>query len=84
MKPLTVKDLMKECEKQIKNGNGDKVIMITSDDEGNSYHYLWYSFTTIEEMEEPVKLKDKEITFKYEFEFANEDVAKKENTITLG
>ena len=46
MKPLTIKDLYKECKKQIDNGNGDKVIMISNDDEGNGYHYLWYSFTT--------------------------------------
>lgn len=82
MKPITVKDLMHECVRQVDKGNGNKVIMISSDDEGNSYHYLWYLFTTIEEMEEPIKLKDKE--YKYEFEYADENVAKKEDTIILG
>lgn len=84
MKPLTINDLKRECEKQIKLGNGNKTIMISSDDEGNGYHYLWYSFTTMEQMEEPIKIPNREITFTYEFEFADEKVAKKEDTIILG
>ena len=43
-KPLTIKQLYNECKKQIDAGNGDKVIMLSNDDEGNGYHYLWYSF----------------------------------------
>lgn len=82
MKPLTVRDLYYECQKEMANGNRDKVIMISSDDEGNSYHYLWYSFTTIEKMEEPIKIGSKE--YKSEFEFSDERVAKKEDTIILG
>lgn len=82
MKALTIKDLYKECEKQMRLGNGDKVIMISSDDEGNGYHYLWYPFTTIEEMEEPVKLGDK--IYKETFNYTSDNVAKKENTIILG
>lgn len=69
-KPITIKELMEECKKQIKLGNGDKVIMISSDDEGNSYHYLWYSFTEIENDYYDIDI--------------NEDVAKKENTMILG
>ena len=84
MKALTIKDLYDECQKQIKLGNGNKIIMISSDDEGNSYHYLWYAFTTIEEMEKPIKIPNKEIIFTYEFEFVDEKVAKKEDTIILG
>ena len=82
MKALTIKDLKKECEKQIKMGNGNKTIMISSDDEGNSYHYLWYSFTTMKQMEEPIKLGEK--TYECPFEYADESVAKKEDTIILG
>lgn len=48
MKLLTVKDLYKECKKQMNLGNGDRVIMISDDDEGNGYHYLYYSFITAE------------------------------------
>lgn len=82
MKALTINDLYDECQKQIVNGNGNKVIMIPSDDEGNSYHYLWYSFTTMEEMEEPIEAPWGKI--ECPFEFADEKVAKKEDTIILG
>ena len=56
--------------------------MISSDDEGNSYHYLWYAFTTIKEMEEPIEFMNKQVTIP--FEFADERIAKKEDTIILG
>lgn len=82
MRAYTVKDLAQACVREIKKGNGDKTIMITSDDEGNSYHYLWYLFSTVEEMEEPITIGNKEI--KNEFEFADERIAKKEDTILLG
>lgn len=82
MKPLTIKELKKECDKQIKLGNGDKVIMISQDDEGNGYHYLWYSFTPMEIMEEPVKIGDK--LYEVPFTEYDERVAKKEDTIILG
>lgn len=82
MKALTVKELYKECEKQMRKGNGNKTIMISSDDEGNSYHYLWYAFTPMEIMEEPIEFNGK--TIECPFEFANEDIAKKEDTIILG
>lgn len=82
MKPITVKELKKECDLQIKKGNGDKVIMISDDDEGNGYHYLWYLFTTIEEMEAPEEFNGK--TFTFEFTKCDENIAKKEDTIILG
>lgn len=71
MKPITVKVLKKLCEDQIKMGNGDKVIMISDDEEGNGYHYLWYSFC------QPVDvfMDNSEIV---------EDIATKDNTIILG
>lgn len=55
MKELTVKDLYLECKKQMNLGNGDRVIMISDDDEGNGYHYVYYSFMTAEEFLKPVK-----------------------------
>ena len=70
MGAITVKELKKFCEEQIKKGNGNKVIMISQDDEGNSYHYLWYSFTEI-------------VDDYYDIDI-NEDIAKKEDTIILG
>ena len=44
--------------------------MISDDDEGNGYHYLFYHFTNAME----VVTKDE----------INEDIAKLENTIILG
>lgn len=82
MKPITVTQLWELCKEQIKKGNGGKVIMISGDDEGNSYHYLWYPFTTMEVMEEPVKIGKQVIEFP--FEYADEEIAKKEDTIILG
>ena len=83
MNALTVNDLLKECQKQVKLGNGNKTIMISQDDEGNGYHYLWYSFTPMEIMEESITMPSGEI-IQCEFEFANEKIAKKEDTIILG
>ena len=71
MKPITVKVLKKLCEDQIKMGNGDKVIMISQDDEGNGYHYLWYAFCQPDD----VFMDNTEIV---------EDIATKDNTIILG
>lgn len=51
---ITVKELAQLCLEQIKMGNGDKHVLISSDDEGNEYHTLFYGFTsdkeTIEEL----------------------------------
>ncbi len=70
MEEMTIKKLKKLCEEQIKKGNGDKIIMISDDDEGNGYHYLYYAFTPAKEL-----LED----YMY-----NEKVAKLEDTIILG
>lgn len=42
---ITVKQLLKFCDEQVKKGNGDKEILISNDDEGNGYHTLFYGFT---------------------------------------
>ena len=81
-KPITVKELRKFCDEQIKKGCGDNVIMISSDDEGNDYHYLWYAFTTVEQMEEPIEFCGK--FYSCPFEYINEEIAPKEKTIILG
>ena len=44
MEEMTVKKLLEECEKQIKKGNGDKVVVVTDDDEVNGYHTLYFGF----------------------------------------
>lgn len=45
MDQLTVNELLDLCKKEIKNGNGNKRIVISDDTEGNGYHGLFYGFT---------------------------------------
>lgn len=71
MKPITIDILYKLCKDEIKKGNGKKVIMISNDDEGNGYHYLWYAFCSPYE----AFIEDAEIS---------EEIATKEDTIILG
>ena len=40
-KGLTVEQLYRECKKMMNNGNGDKYVLISSDDECNSFHTLF-------------------------------------------
>lgn len=72
-KPLTVKELLKLCQEEIKKGHGDCSIMLSDDDEGNGYHYCWYNFQMAEEL-----FGDEE-----EF-YLDKDIAPKEKTIILG
>lgn len=73
-KPLTVKDLLKLCQDEIKNGHGDYSIMLSNDDEGNGYHYCWYNFSTAEEL---IDIDDEEL-------YLDERIAPKNQTIILG
>ena len=68
-KPLTIKQLLKYCQDEIKKGHGDYTIMLSDDDEGNGYHYCWFSFTPIDE---------------YTEEYVDEEINPKEKTIILG
>lgn len=45
MKTLTVTELKNLCTTLEKKGMGKKKIMISSDDEGNEYHELFFGFT---------------------------------------
>lgn len=71
MKPLTVKELYNECEKQIEKGNGNKVIMLSDDDEGNGYHYCWYAFSEAKD----ILIEDYML---------NTEISAKDDTIILG
>ena len=75
--PLTIKDLKKYCDKEIKKGNGDKMILISVDDEGNGYHSLFYAFTPIEEF-----LINGKLCYEVENSFYGKMNSK--NTIILG
>ena len=43
---MTVKQLYLELAEEIKNGNGDKAIIIADDNEGNGYHGMFYGITS--------------------------------------
>ena len=45
MEVLTVNKLLEMCEELKANGMGDKRIYLSSDDEGNDFHALFYGFT---------------------------------------
>ena len=47
---LTVADLKKMCDYQIKKGNGNKKILISNDDEGNGFHELFYAFQEVDKI----------------------------------
>lgn len=49
MKQLTINDLKKACDVAIKEGLGNRIIVISDDTEGNGYHGLFYAFTQIKE-----------------------------------
>lgn len=40
-KGITIDQLAKMCAEQQKLGNGGKMVLMTSDDEGNEYHHAW-------------------------------------------
>jgi len=42
---ITIGQLFNECAKQIKAGRGNRHILLSGDDEGNSYHELFHGFT---------------------------------------
>lgn len=46
MKALKVKDLYEEMKERVENGQGDFVVFVTNDEEGNGYHALWYKGNT--------------------------------------
>ena len=49
MGQITVNELFELCKKEIENGNGDKNIVISDDNEGNGFHGLFYGFTEMTE-----------------------------------
>lgn len=56
MKQLTLKELLNLIALAIKEGNGDKKVIISNDNEGNGYHGLFYGVTEIDgEMADAIK-----------------------------
>jgi hypothetical protein len=51
MEQLTVKQLKKFVDKAIREGYGDRMIVISDDNEGNGFHGMFYGFTTFTQKE---------------------------------
>lgn len=47
MEQLTIKELLKYCQREVANGNGNKHIVVSDDNEGNGFHGLFYEFTEL-------------------------------------
>ncbi len=64
---MKVKELMNLCLNQIKKGNAEKVIFISSDDEWNDWHELFYWFSKVEDAYvDEYRLEDMQIHHKKE------------------
>lgn len=59
---ITVKHLKDLCEKQIEKGNGDKQILISADEEGNTFNPLMFSF--VDDAKEMRDLLSQSYTYK--------------------
>ena len=46
---MTVEELFHACAEEIQKGNGGRIIQITTDDEGNGYHTLFFTFSPLSE-----------------------------------
>ena len=46
MQQITVKVLYDLIQGEIKKGNGDKLIVLSDDNEGNGYHGMYFGFTS--------------------------------------
>lgn len=68
-RPMTVKQLLRFCQEEIDAGHGDCSILLSNDDEGNGFHYCWYSFSMVDELSE---------------EYVDEEINPKNKTIILG
>jgi hypothetical protein len=52
MQPLRVKDLLAACQREVANGNGNKIVLLSADEEGNYFNEMFYAFTPSDEFEE--------------------------------
>lgn len=50
MNTITINELKKFVDRQVKLGNGNKKILLSSDDEGNEYHEMFFGFTPSEQV----------------------------------
>ena len=46
-KQIKLKDLYAACKKQMEMGNGEKVLVVSDDNEGNGFHGMFFTVSTI-------------------------------------
>lgn len=46
---MTVEELFHACAEEMQKGNGGRIIQITTDDEGNGYHTLFFTFSPVDQ-----------------------------------
>lgn len=46
---LTLKELKEQVDEAVAAGYGDKMILISNDDEGNGFHMVWYDLCVDQE-----------------------------------
>lgn len=46
MEQITIKMLYEMAKQEIEKGNGDKLIVLSNDNEGNGYHGMFFGFTS--------------------------------------
>lgn len=46
-----IKDIYEWCKREIKKGNGNLKVQISSDEEGNSYHGLYNGLETLKDID---------------------------------
>lgn len=74
MEQLTVKELKILCDKAIKEGHGNKHIVVADDNEGNGFHGMFYGFTPLDDSNYSMFSND----------IYDSNYNKKEDTIVLG
>ena len=52
---VTINQLAKMCKEQQRLGNGNKKLVISSDDECNEYHQVWEGLTDGKELEDIIE-----------------------------
>ena len=47
MKQIQLKDLYHECQRIMKEGKGEKYLILSDDNEGNGYHGMFYTLLEV-------------------------------------
>ena len=47
MEQIKLKTLYEECKKLVEAGHGEKVLVLSDDNEGNGYHGMFYTLTVL-------------------------------------